>query len=453
MSTPTIQPTHGPVFYPDDHGYDAERRGYNLSVEHHPAVIVGAADAADVVTAVRYAGQVGLPVAAQATGHGPTAPADGAVLVSTTRMTGIAIDPLARTARFEAGVLSGDLVAAAAEHGLAPLNGSAPGVGALSYHLGGGVGMLGRQLGYAADHVRALEVVTADGRLRRATAEQDADLFWALRGGGKGRFGVVVAMEIDLHPVSRLYGGGMHFSAETTAQALYTYAAWTATAPEDMGSSMLLIQMPDVPGVPEQICGRYVSHLRFAYTGPTKEGQRLVSEFRDLGPLTDTVGEMPYRDVGTIHAHPSTPVAFYARNSVLRTLDADAVDMLLRHAGPDAGAPYLIELRHLGGALSRPPTVPNALNRRDGEFCLYTGAAATGDEVGPLRSSLARLHQAMAPWGTGGACLNFLAGPDVTNDQIRSAYLPSDLTRLDEIKRQVDPTNIFRAKPSMGSAR
>lgn len=452
MSAPTL-PAAGLVIRPDDDGYDAERRGYNLSVVHHPAVIFAAADADDVVAAVRYATRHALPVAVQATGHGPSVPADGAVLVTTVRMNAVEVDPDGRRARFGAGVLSGDLVRAAAEHDLAPLNGSAPGVGAVSYHLGGGVAMLGRQLGYAADHVLAMDVVTAEGWLRRVTAQQESDLFWALRGGGKAGLGIVVAMEIALHPVTRLYGGGMHFSADTTAEALHTYTAWAAKTPEQMGSSVLLMRMPDLPAVPAQLRGQYVSHLRFAFTGTADDGERLVRPFRDLGPLTDTVAEMPYSEVGTIHAEPTVPVAFHARNSVLETLDADAVATLLRHAGPDAGAPYLVELRHLGGALSRPPAVPNALGRRDGRFCLYAGAAADADDAGALHAALARLHDAMAPWATGGVCLNFLAGPGITADQVRSAYLPTDLARLERIRRDIDPTKTFRISHPLAAGR
>jgi len=452
MTTPTrthtLPATSGPVLRPGESGYDAARSGYNLSVVHHPAVIVTAADADDVAIAVGYATRHGLPVAVQATGHGPTVPADGAVLINTTEMITITVDPTARTARFGAGVRSGNLVAAAAQHGLAPLNGSAPGVGAVSYHLGGGLPMLGRQLGYAADHVRALDVVTANGQLRHVSETQEAELFWALRGAGKGRFAVVVAMEIDLHPVTRLHGGGMHFSAEATPQVLHAYTAWAAHVPEEMGSSVLLMRMPDIEGVPTHLRGRFLSHLRFAYTGTAEDGEQLVRPFRDLGPLTDTVTELGYSDVGTIHAEPTTPVAFYAQNSVLATLDSDAVDTLLTHAGPDAQAPYLVELRHLGGALTRPPKVPNALGRRDGQFCLYSGGAATGsDEVEALCSSLARLHGAMAPWGTGGVCLNFLAGPDVTTDQVRSAYQDTELARLTTIHHDIDPTNTFRINP------
>ncbi|MGI5127198.1 FAD-binding oxidoreductase [Pseudonocardia sp. CA-107938] len=427
-----------------DPGYDAERSGYNLAVEHKPEVVVPAASVADVVAAVRYATAHGLGVAVQATGHGPSRPADGQLLITTGRMDGIAIDPVARTARIEAGVRGGALVRAAAEHGLAPVNGSSPEVGAVSYHLGGGLGILGRSLGWAVDHVRAIELVTADGELRRVTADTEPELFWALRGGGKGTFGVVTALEIDLHPVARLYGGGMHFAADTAERALTTWADWTRTVPEAMSSSVLLIRMPDLPFLPDELRGRYVVHVRFAYTGSAVEGERLVRPFRELGPITDTVAEMPYAAVGTIHAEPTTPVPFHARNAVLRSLDAQAVAELLRHAGPDAGAPYLVELRHLGGALSRPGAVPSALARRDGEFVLYAGAAAEPAQVPALQAAFERLFSALAPWGTGGVCVNFLSGPDVTAAQLATGYLPGDADRLAAVKRAVDPGDVFR---------
>jgi hypothetical protein len=427
-----------------DDRYDAERAGYNLSVDHEPAVIVPATGTDDVVAAVRYAVTHGLGVAVQATGHGPSRPADGQLLITTSRMDGVTVDPVARTARIEAGVRGGALVRAAAAHGLAPVNGSSPEVGAVSYHLGGGLGILGRRLGWAVDHVRAIEIVTADGRLRRVTATQEPDLFWALRGGGKGTLGVVVALEIDLHPITRLYGGGLHVDAATAGRALRTWARWTRTVPETMSSSVLLIRMPDLPVLPDALRGRYVAHLRFAHTGPAAEGERLVRPFRALGPVTDTVTDMPYVDVGTIHAEPTAPVPFHARNTMLHSLDDAAVDEILRHAGPEAGAPYLVELRHTGGALARPGAVPSAMGRRDGEFVLYAGGIADGERVAPLRSSLDRLVTAMAPWSTGAPCVNFLSGPDVTAEQLATGYLPGDVDRLAAIKRATDPGDVFR---------
>lgn len=427
-----------------DSAYDTACKGYNLAVEHHPASIALARTADDVVHAVREARTRGLGVAALATGHGPSRPADGQLLVNTSAMKGITIDPAMRWARVEAGVRGGDLVQAAAIHGLAPLSGSSPEVGVVSYHLGGGLGLLGRSLGWAVDHVRAIEVVTADGVLRRTTPDTEPDLFWALRGGGKGTLGVVTALEIDLHPIARLYGGGMHFAADRVEEALTLWADWTRTVPEQMASSALLIRMPDIPFLPEPLRGRYVMHLRVVFTGSAEDGERLIAPFRALGPVTDTVAEMPYSAVGTIHAEPTTPVAFHARNRMLRTLDADAVQSVLRHAGPDADAPFLLELRHTGGALARPAERPSALGRRDGEFVLYVGGAAEPDEAPALQARFAELFGAIEPWTTGGVAVNFLSGPDVTAEELASGYLPEDVERLAQIKREYDPQNLFR---------
>ncbi|OJU41254.1 MAG: hypothetical protein BGN97_16095 [Microbacterium sp. 69-10] len=427
-----------------DAAYDSARGGYNLAVEHHPTAIAVARTADDVVHAVREARRRGLGIAVLATGHGPSRPADGQLLINTSAMKGITIDPAARWARVEAGVRGGDLVQAAAINGLAPLSGSSPEVGVVSYHLGGGLGLLGRSLGWAVDHVRAIEVVTADGVLRRATPDSESDLFWALRGGGKGTLGVVTAIEIDLHPIARLYGGGLHFAADRVEEALTLWAEWTRTVPETMASSVLLIRMPDIAVLPEPLRGQYVMHLRILFTGSTEQGERLIAPFRALGSVTDTVTEMPYSAVGSIHAEPTIPVAFHARNRMLRTLDAGAVQTVLRYAGPDAAAPFLLELRHAGGALARPTERPSALGRRDGEFVLYVGGAAGPDEAPALQRRFAELFAAMEPWATGGVCVNFLSGPDVTAEELATGYLTDDVERLARIKRAYDPENLFR---------
>jgi FAD/FMN-containing dehydrogenase len=439
----------GPVLLPGDDGYDDERAGYNLIVEHHPAVIVGATGAADVVAAVDFARDRNLAVAVQATGHGVSVAADGAMLINTRRMDGVRIDPVDRTARVEAGVRSRRLVQEAAVHGLAPLNGSSPDVGVVSYVLGGGVGILGRRYGYAADHVRTIDVVTADGVLRTVSADRDPDLFWALR-GGKGNFGVVVAMEIDLFPVSRLYGGGLWFDADSTPAALHAYADWVEQVPDEMGSSVLMIRLPDAPGIPAPIRGRFVTHIRIAFIGSEQDGRRWVQPLRDTAPpLLDTVGDMPYLDVGTIHDEPTTPVPFYARNTVLANIDHDAIDALLHAAGPATDAPYLVEVRHLDGAFSIPPKVANAIGRRDGGFILYTGSVAAPGRLDALRRAHNAVHAAMSPWSTGGVCPNFLSGPEITTDELRSGFRPVDFTRLTELKHHYDPDNIFRVNHNL----
>lgn len=436
--------TCGPVLEPGAQGFDAEVSGYNLLVAHRPALVVGAMGPADVLAAVRFAAERKLPVAVQATGHGPSVPADGAVFINTRRMSSVRVVPAERTARIEAGVRWGQVVHEAAAHGLAPLNGSSPEVGAVSYVLGGGVPMLGRRFGYAADHVRQLDVITADGQLRHVSADCEPDLFWALL-GGRGNHGIVVSLEIDLVPVERLYGGGMYFSAEATADVLHAYREWVATVPEEMGSSLLLIQMPDLPAVPPRIRGRYVSHLRIAWSGPIAEGERWVRPFRDLAPpLIDSVRDMPYREVGSIHHEPTTPVPFLGNNSLLGPLDEGAVNALLEVAGPAAEPPYFVELRHFGGALSRPARIPNAIGRRDAEFSLYSGSVVSPGRYASLRSAHESLHARLGPWATGAVCLNFLSGPEVTTEILRSAYLAEDFDRLAVLKKRYDPENVFR---------
>ncbi|MGK9219222.1 MULTISPECIES: FAD-binding protein [Microbacterium] len=430
---------------PSDPRFDAECVGYNLSVAHRPDLVVPASTVEDVIDGVRFAAERGLGIAVQATGHGPSLPADGGVLIRTSGLDAVEIDPVRRIARVGAGVRGGDLVRAAAAHGLAPVNGSSPEVGVIGYHLGGGVGILGRTLGWAVDHVRALDVVTADGAVRRASATEEPELFWALRGAGRGTLGVVVGMEVALHPISRLYGGGMHFAAEDVERALRAWAEWTQTVPEAMGTSALLIRMPDLPQLPDALRGRSVLHLRFAFTGSAEEGARLVQPFRDLDPATDTVAEMPYAEVGSIHAEPTAPVPFHGRNTVLASLAPAAISTLLRHAGPEAAAPYLVELRLLGGALARPAAVPSAIGRRDGAFVLYAGGAAHGDDAPALRSALAGLIGDMSPWSTGGVLASFLSGPAVTRAELATAYLPEDTARVERIKRAVDPHDLFRA--------
>lgn len=200
--------TSGPVRAPRTDGYDEERAGFQLLAAHRPALIAGAAGAQDVRAAVEFAAEHDVRVAVQAGGHGLSDGMAGGVLISTRRMSGVRVDPQARTAWVEAGASWRHVIEAAAAHGLAPLSGSFPGVGAVSYTLGGGVGLMARRYGFAADHVRRIGPVTADGKLRHVTEETEPDLFWALRGGG-GNFGVVTGMEIELMPVARLYGGGL----------------------------------------------------------------------------------------------------------------------------------------------------------------------------------------------------------------------------------------------------
>lgn len=426
----------GRVLLPGDDGFAQELDGFNQISEHSPDMIAVVADAADVREAVSFAAARGLPVAVQATGHGPSTAADGGLLISTRLLRGVSIDPAARIARVEGGAQWFEVIEAAAEHGLAPLNGSSPLTGVIGYTLGGGLGLMARKYGYAADHVTAVEIVTADGQSHRATADQDTDLFWAAR-GGKGNFGVVTGIEFRLVPVSRLYGGGLFFAGEATADVVHAWREWTASVPEDLTSSLALLRMPDIEAVPPFLRGRLTVHVRIAYLGSAEEGKQLVAPLRSAGPLVvDTLAEMPYTAAGEIHNDPTEPIPYSERSMMLRTLDEAAVDALLELAGPGADCiDLVVELRQLGGAVGRPSVVPNAVDHRDAAFALST--LSLPDDRPPL------VVDGMAPWGTGRRYLNFLAGPD-SSRLAESGYEPATFSRLAAIKARVDPDNLFR---------
>jgi FAD/FMN-containing dehydrogenase len=434
------QELRGPVLRPGDDGYDEERSGFQTARRHRPAVIVGATGADDVRAAVALAAAHGLPVAVQATGHGLAVPADGGVLISTRRMTGVRVDAAARTAWIEPGVRWDQVVREVTPYGLAPLNGSAPHTGAVGYTLGGGLGLLARRHGYAVDHVREIDVVTADARLRHITADTDPDLFWALR-GGRDNFGVVTGMRIGLVPVTRLYGGGLFFPADLAADVLRAFAEWTRALPDEMTASVGMIPFPDLPVIPEPLRGRHVTHVRVAHLGDAASGERLVTPLRAVGPrLLDTLAEMPYAESGSIYNDPTQPHAYSGSNLMLSGLDNEAVRTVFDLAGPAAPVPCVVDLRHLGGALARTPEIPSAVGHRDAAYLLRVLSPVTDPQA--VRAAHERVFAAMKPWATGGRSLSFIYENDPA--QVREAYEPDDHRRLTELKAVHDPANLFR---------
>lgn len=434
--------THPPLA-PGDAEYDRLRSGFNLALDHRPATVIDAAGVDDVRAAVGKAAAEKRAVAVMNTGHGPSVAADDAVLIRVGRMNSVRVDPVARTAIVAAGCTWGAVIEAAARHGLAPLNGSSPAVGAVGYTLGGGVGHLGRRFGFAADHVRWLDVVTADGQLRRVAADgPDAELFWAMRGAGSS-FGVVTAMAIDLFPVARLYGGEICFASPADGAILDAYVAWARRQPDEMASSLLLLNYPDHPLVPPPLRGRHVTHLRAAYSGEDLDAARArIGQLGDVAPvLSENLRVMPYRDVGTIHHEPTDePVPAFDRHVLLHDLDPAATATIARHAGPMARRSFVVELRAWGGALSRPPAVANAIGCRDTVFSLL----GIADPSMANRRARDALLTALTGWTTGKAYPNFSGVEDTAPEQLARRHAPADLTRLRRIKTHYDPANLFR---------
>jgi FAD/FMN-containing dehydrogenase len=432
----------GPVLDGTDPRVAAEVTGFNTTHTPRPAVVVGATCAADVAAAVRWAGAHGRPVAVQSTGHGLLSDLAGTVLVTTRRMSGVTVDPVARTARVGAGVRWAQVIEAAAPFGLAPLNGSSSHVGVIGYTLGGGLGPMARRYGFAADHVRGAELVTATGEVRQVDAIGDPELFWALR-GGKGNFGIVTELEFELMPVASLYGGGIFFPGAAAAELLHTYRTWVRTLPEETTTSIALLRLPPLPELPEPLRGQFVVHLRVAHLGSAEEGAALLAPMRAVAPaIMDLVGDMPYPAVDSIHMDPTDPMPMWERGATLRELPAEAVDELLAAAGPDVEVPLImVEVRHLGGAVGRPARVPNAVAGRDAAFTVF----ALGPMAGPLAETMPAITQSvvdrMAPWAARGSLLNFLgwAGPE----RVRRLWDDADRARLLAVKERMDPGNVF----------
>ncbi|MEE6260298.1 FAD-binding oxidoreductase [Plantactinospora sonchi] len=435
----------GPVLFPGDDGFADEAAVFNTTVAHHPYVIVAATDAADVRSAVRFAREEKRSVAVLNTGHGPSlsVPSE-AVMITTRRMTGLKIDREQRTARVEAGVTWGQVVEEAAKVGLAPLAGSSPQVGVVGYTLGGGVSItLGRAFGYAADHVRAIDIVTPDSEIRTVTADSAPDLFFALL-GGKGNFGVVTAIEFSLFPVTELYAGSLQFSGENAREVLEAYRTLTAHAPDNLTSSVVFLRAPDLPFVPESMRGKLSIFVRFSHLGPAAEGETLIAPMRAVAPvLADTVTTMPVSRIATIANDPTDPGTAVEHFVTLDELSPSAVEAVIELAGPDSdGRITLVNLTQLGGAFGRPPEHPNAV-RRDVAFAAFAltavppGAPALDRDPGlELAGRLTRLDGRKHP--------SYLSPADTSVESVRLAYDEPTYERLRAAKTRWDPQNMFR---------
>jgi UDP-N-acetylenolpyruvoylglucosamine reductase len=434
MSSPTVPPTParsprpgpddvlvarlrerlaGELSLPGDPGY-ALATPWNVAIERTPRAVVAAADAGDVVETVRFAGEHGLRVAVQRTGHGAVPlEGDDVLLVHTARLDECRIDAQGRRARVGAGVLVQELVDAAAPHGLGPLTGSATTVGVAGFVTGGGIGPLSRTFGAITDHVRRLDVVTGDGRLLSVTAEQHPDLFWGLR-GGKATLGIVTAVELDLLPLDTVHGGALYFDGADARRVLHAWRAWSAGLPEHANTSFALLQLPPMPGVPEPLAGRLTAAVRFTSVAAREEAQAVLAPLRQVAPTVfDTVDVLPYPAISAVHADPVEPMPVLESSGLLRELPEAAVDRLLALAGPGSGSPQtVVELRLLGGALGRPPAVPAAAGHRDAAYSLLTIGVLAPPVAAGVTGHALEVEAGMREWSTGGALPNFGASAD-----------------------------------------
>jgi FAD binding domain-containing protein len=433
----------GSVTVAGDAGWDDARAAWNLAIDQQPAVVAEPETVADVVAIVNFARQRGLRVTAQGTGHAAAAlgSLQDTVLVKTHRMRVVGIDPECRLARAQAGAVWADIVAPASEHGLAPLSGSSHDVGVVGYTLGGGLSWLGRKHGLAANGVVAIQVVTADGRVRVVDANHEPDLFWALRGGG-GSFGIVTAIEMTLHPVGELCAGMLAFPWERSAEVLRAWREWTRTVPDEVTSCGRILQVPPLPDIPEPLRGRSFVVVEVACLHGEASTAELVAPLRDLGPEIDTIAPTGPAGLLSLHMDPPGPVPGAGDGALFDVLPGEAIDALVAAAGPDSGSPLLsVELRHLGGALGRAQDDHGALASIDADFALYAvGMAPDAGAAAAVNAHIDVVKGALSEWNVGRRFLNFserAGGHD--------AWAPEALRRLRAVKTLVDPDDVIRS--------
>jgi FAD/FMN-containing dehydrogenase len=430
---------------PGDPGFDDARQAFNLTVSQRPVLISRPQDEGEVMAAIREARRLGLRVAPQRTGHnaGPIDWERPALLLRTDAMQGVEIDAANRTARVRAGAMWMDLVDDASELGLAALHGSARDIGIAGYSLGGGVGWYARKHGLQANSVTAIELVTADGELVRADHDNEPELFWALRGGG-GNFGVVTALEFDLYPIAEVYAGMMLFPIERANEVLHAWHEWTAAGlPDEVTSIGSILSVPDMDGVPDELRGKSFARVEAAYLGDRAEGAELIRPIRELGPAIDTFAMVPPVALSYLHMDPEHPMPYTSGTRTLGDLPAKAIDDLLAAAGPESGSPLMMaELRHLGGALARSAPHHGARATLDGSYLMFGGGAIFTPEDAPVvAADTARLVEAMRPYDSGSAYLNFVE-EDIDASR---AFSAGDWRRLREVRSAFDPDGVFLA--------
>lgn len=435
----------GPVLVRGSEGLAAEVTGQNLSIVHDPDLVVGAANEDDVTEAVRFAADHALTVHVQSTGHGTHAAHDSGLLLTTTRLTGVTISPQARTASIGAGARWADVVAAAAPHGLAPITGSSTGVGVVGFLLGGGLGPLARSHGVGSDWLREVRIVTADAVARTASATEEPELFWAIRGGKSG-FGVVTRVVLELAPVAELYAGSLWFDAPHVGTALHAWSAWTETAPENVTTSAALMRMPPLEILPETLRGRDLLTIRFALPGSQEEGEHLAAPLRDAAPVhLDDLGPMPLTDVAQIHNDPDdpSPIQGWSHGYALADIDEDLIERTLEAFGPTSQSPFLFaEFRHVGAAAARDVVGGSAVGGRSGHFLLsllgISSQPMTDEFASYAGAFTASVAEAILPETT----INF-AGDTDDEDVYARAWSPETVDRLARVRERYDPTGLF----------
>jgi FAD/FMN-containing dehydrogenase len=433
----------GDLLEPGDDGYDEARTVFNAMIDRSPRLIVRCAGAADVVAGVLLAQEAGLPLSIKGGGHGVNGHAvcaDG-IMLDLSPLKRIEVDPVARVARAQAGVNWGEFDAATQAHGLATTGGRVPTTGIAGLTLGAGSGWLERMFGYTSQNLMAAEVVTADGRVVRASEDENADLFFGLRGGG-GNFGVVTEFEYRLHEVGPMATGGMVlWPMEQAGDVVRFYRDWIEAAPDEVSGGVAVIVAPPEEFVPAPLQGKPVcAVIPISFGDP-----ELLRPIREFGsPFADLVGSMPYLEVQKL-LDPSSPWGFlnYWKAELVQELSDEVIDLNLRHAEGIGSPLTAMFFQPLGGALARIPADATAINPNAGRWVVH--ALALWETDAETEHELAWVRQwgeMMEPYIRAGVPLTFSA--DTGEERVRATFGEEKYARLVALKDKYDPENLFR---------
>jgi FAD/FMN-containing dehydrogenase len=439
----------GRLLLPGDTDYDAARRVAAGDVDRRPAVIARVADAADVARVIAMARDSGLELAVRSgghsgAGHGTT---DGGIVIDVRDMKRLDIDPVERTAWAETGLTAGEVTNAAWAHGLAVGFGDTGSVGIGGITLGGGIGYLVRKHGMTIDNLLAAELVTADGELRYVDGTSDADLFWAIRGGG-GNFGVATRFKFQLQPIDGFVGGMLVLPA--TAESVAGFMRAAESAPDELSAIANVMNCPPMPFVPEEVHGQVVILAMLAYSGDEAAGERAVAPFRQLAaPIADMVKPMPYPEMYPPEDDSYTPKAI-ARTMFLDHVDDATARKMLDFLESSDAALRAVQLRALGGAMARVPSDATAFAHRDRRVMAVVVNFYEGPDDLPRRMQWVDDLVAAIDQGVTGAYSNFLGAEP--QERVRAAYPGDTWHRLAAIKRLYDPSNLFRLNQNIPPA-
>jgi FAD/FMN-containing dehydrogenase len=436
----------GEVLAPGDTGYAEACRIWNgMYDEARPALVARCAGTADVSAAIGFARSNDLEIAVRGGGHSIAgfSTCDGGIVIDLSQMRSVRVDPAARRAYVGGGAVWGDVDHETQAHGLATTGGLVSTTGVAGFTLGGGIGWLMRRHGLACDNVVAADVVTADGKVVRASESENSDLLWGLRGGG-GNFGIVTQFELALHPVGPIvYAGAIFFSAEHDAELLRRFRDWAPNAPNDVTALVSLTTAPPLPVIPEAWHGRKVAAVLAVSSGPVEAGAGQVEELRAVAePIADLLGPMPYTTMQSL-IDPLWPkgIRAYFKATNLTRLDDGLVDRFCELHDEAPGPQCEVHVHQMGGAVADVPEGTTAFPERGMPFLLnavtgWSDAEVDRQHVAWARAVIAAAGQA----ATGRAYVNFLGDADAA----RASYGPDKYARLVELKNEYDPTNVFR---------